>query len=143
MASDGGNESHDAVDKRSSKASLVIAQSNFANKELNNGIDNMDTHGFCWPKGRVSAYSHGNLRTKSRSICKILCMAVVRGVTATNTLMEKLVCYLQMKHLLTLKIIVEFCLQSATGHLACQSTFGRLIGTQSKLLNYTTTLVLF
>jgi hypothetical protein len=51
-----------AIDKTSSGASLVLAQSNFAGSNSDmDGIDNMGDHGFCWPRGRLSSHSHGAL----------------------------------------------------------------------------------
>ena len=55
------------VKKNNSEASLVIAQSNFGqtpNNDYDSGIDNMGDHGFCWPKGCMSAKSHGKVETK-------------------------------------------------------------------------------
>jgi hypothetical protein len=54
-----------AIDKTSSGATLVIAQSNFAgtNSSMLDGIDNMGDHGYCWPRGGLSSYSHGDLET--------------------------------------------------------------------------------
>ena len=53
----------------SSKVSLVIAQCNFGDSPNNGehhdyGIDNMGDHGFCFPKGCMSAKSHGPVETK-------------------------------------------------------------------------------
>jgi hypothetical protein len=53
-----------AIDKTSSRASLVIAQSDFAGTNSRTaGIDNMGDHGFCIPKGELSCHSHGDLET--------------------------------------------------------------------------------
>jgi hypothetical protein len=56
-----------AVDKRNSQSSMVIAQSDFACADRRDGgIDNMGGHGFCWPKGELSLYSHGAIETEFR-----------------------------------------------------------------------------
>jgi hypothetical protein len=53
-----------AIDKTSSEASLVLAQSNFAGTNSGlDGIDNMGDHGFCSPRGGLSCHSHGNIET--------------------------------------------------------------------------------
>jgi len=56
------------VHKGTSKASLSMVQCNFgdppsARERRSHGIDNMGDHGFCWPKGRMSARSHGAVET--------------------------------------------------------------------------------
>jgi hypothetical protein len=55
-----------AVDKRNSQSCMVIAQSDFASRLGGGGIDNMGDHGFCWPRGETSLYSHGAIDTGSR-----------------------------------------------------------------------------
>ena len=57
-----------SVHKGTSKASLTLAQCNFgdppsARERREHGIDNMGGHGFCWPKGCMSARSHGAVET--------------------------------------------------------------------------------
>jgi hypothetical protein len=58
------------VHKETSKASLSLVQCNFGipqtarERRMNeHGIDNMGDHGFCWPKGSMSAHSHGTVET--------------------------------------------------------------------------------
>jgi len=56
------------VHKGTSKASLTLAQCNFGEppsvrERRDHGIDNMGGHGFCWPKGSMSARSHGTVET--------------------------------------------------------------------------------
>ena len=49
------------VHKETSKASLTLVQCNFGinpSTHGDHGIDNMGDHGFCWPKGSMSAHSH-------------------------------------------------------------------------------------
>lgn len=49
------------VHKETSKATLTIVQCNFGinpSTHGDHGIDNMGDHGFCWPKGSMSAHSH-------------------------------------------------------------------------------------
>ena len=53
------------VHKVTSKASLVVAQSNFGDSpDPMHGIDNMSDHGFCYPRGCMLAKSHGELELK-------------------------------------------------------------------------------
>ena len=53
------------VHKGTSKASLVVAQSNFgASPDPMHGIDLMDDHAFCFPHGCMLAKSHGELELK-------------------------------------------------------------------------------
>lgn len=56
------------VHKGTSEASLTLAQCNFgdppsAHERRDHGIDNMGGHGYCWPKGSMSARSHGIVET--------------------------------------------------------------------------------
>jgi len=58
-----------AVHKGTSKASLALAQCNFGlapRGRHDHGIDNMGDHGFCWPIGKMSAKSHGDVETTQR-----------------------------------------------------------------------------
>lgn len=59
-----------SVHKGTSKASLVAAQSNFGDEPPENGprsygIDNGGDHGYCWPRGRLSCFSHGEIVTQN------------------------------------------------------------------------------
>ncbi len=64
------------VHKETSKASLSIVQCNFGisqtageRRQAGHGIENMGSHGFCWPKGSMSAYSHHLQTIWERRMC--------------------------------------------------------------------------
>mmetsp|Transcript_18768 Transcript_18768/g.40659 ORF Transcript_18768/g.40659 Transcript_18768/m.40659 type:complete len:153 (+) Transcript_18768:962-1420(+) len=53
-----------AVNKSTSRSTLVLAQNDLAGTGSRlAGIDDMGDHAFCWPRGKLSLHSHGEIVT--------------------------------------------------------------------------------